>query len=610
MSDPSTSPQNENTDNVVTTATGSNDNGSSKLSFSLGTKKKRKPSSSNNSTKVTAAEFGTVPASATPSEDHNAPLPGQKQPPLVIPLSQPTQSLLTCIQQEGKNNDASDVAIKEEDRIKQESETMLLSAPISKEPAPPVIESNRQSRQQQQQPIMQQRFGSTAASGGGSGDNSREQLQRDLEQLPDQANEESYEQVPVSQFGAALLRGMGWKDDDDDNNNTNGKKPGEAMPRPHRLGLGAIPKADMPGDSAMPSVLSGRRGGKKAKKLSVAQLQQQEEFEKQRQLQKLQDKQRTLQSGSIVYLIGVDDHSKNNCKKRAKVVKLQGVPGLNMVSVQLEHDAEPSCIKRGQLGELVLRSDLEKTPFVVPTKPRNRDDGEDDRKDQDRKKDRRRSKSHSPSKDRKKDRDKHSDGSRNRDKDDGSRRDRDRRNDDRDRRRDRSRSRSRDRDNQKRDRQERGRDSDDRRRDERSRKKSRSERESKESGSPLWMIPNIRVRVVTDKLGKRHFRQKGVIVDVTRHDGAIIRMDAPDGNNRNAVVLEHVPERYLETALPKTGGQAIVLTGPNKWAKGRLLERNSKTSQGSIQVFEDMSIITMSLDDIAEWCGPLDDDLG
>ena len=86
-------------------------------------------------------------------------------------------------------------------------------------------------------------------------------------------------------------------------------------------------------------------------------------------------------------------------------------------------------------------------------------------------------------------------------------------------------------------------------------------------------------------------------------------MDLSEGNG-NSVVLEHVPERYLETALPKVGGNAIVLTGSNKWTKGRLLERNSKNAKGSIQVFEDMSILTLSLDDIAEWCGPLDDALG
>ncbi|KAF9093827.1 hypothetical protein BGX23_002866 [Mortierella sp. AD031] len=40
-----------------------------------------------------------------------------------------------------------------------------------------------------------------------------EAFQKNLEQLPDEATLEDYEKVPVEEFGAALLRGMGWKGD-------------------------------------------------------------------------------------------------------------------------------------------------------------------------------------------------------------------------------------------------------------------------------------------------------------------------------------------------------------------------------------------------------------
>jgi len=72
-----------------------------------------------------------------------------------------------------------------------------------------------------------------------------------------------------------------------------------------------------------------------------------------------------------------------------------------------------------------------------------------------------------------------------------------------------------------------------------------------------------------------------------------------------------VPERYLETALPKVGGNAIVLGGAahQRYSKGRLLERDSSRGRAAVQLFEDMNILTLSLDDIAEWCGPLDSDL-
>lgn len=57
-------------------------------------------------------------------------------------------------------------------------------------------------------------------------------LKQDVEELPDSASLEDYSRVPVAQFGAALLRGMGWK----------AKKDSELyLPeaRPALLGIGA-----------------------------------------------------------------------------------------------------------------------------------------------------------------------------------------------------------------------------------------------------------------------------------------------------------------------------------------------------------------------------------
>lgn len=40
-----------------------------------------------------------------------------------------------------------------------------------------------------------------------------EAFQKNLDELPDEASLEDYANVPVEEFGAALLRGMGWKGD-------------------------------------------------------------------------------------------------------------------------------------------------------------------------------------------------------------------------------------------------------------------------------------------------------------------------------------------------------------------------------------------------------------
>ncbi|KAG0078939.1 hypothetical protein BGZ90_003973 [Linnemannia elongata] len=81
-----------------------------------------------------------------------------------------------------------------------------------------------------------------------------ESFQKNLEQLPDEASLEDYEKVPVEEFGAALLRGMGWKGDD------NGSDAVEYSRRPALLGLGAKPREPepskkkyiKPGESRMP----------------------------------------------------------------------------------------------------------------------------------------------------------------------------------------------------------------------------------------------------------------------------------------------------------------------------------------------------------------------
>ncbi|KAI9065321.1 hypothetical protein FKP32DRAFT_1674958 [Trametes sanguinea] len=66
---------------------------------------------------------------------------------------------------------------------------------------------------------------------------------QDVEELPEPASLEDYERVPVSQFGAALLRGMGWKE------GTAASKKGKGLvepwlpqSRPALLGIGAKEK--------------------------------------------------------------------------------------------------------------------------------------------------------------------------------------------------------------------------------------------------------------------------------------------------------------------------------------------------------------------------------
>ncbi|UYV61835.1 GPKOW [Cordylochernes scorpioides] len=61
----------------------------------------------------------------------------------------------------------------------------------------------------------------------------------DLSKHPDEPTQENYDEVPVSEFGLAMIRGMGWKPDEGIGlTNKKCVKPHELKSRPHGIGLG------------------------------------------------------------------------------------------------------------------------------------------------------------------------------------------------------------------------------------------------------------------------------------------------------------------------------------------------------------------------------------
>lgn len=440
--------------------------------------------------------------------------------------------------------------------------------------------------------------------GGGSSkkvDNESEdrRFQHDLEKLAPTlpVQSKAYKAVPISEFGAAMLRGMGWTGDEDGNGKKQLADP-TTMPRPSRLGLGATPKILASADGDLPATHSRRRPRRQDQVQREERLKrQQEEFERNRQRQIALDKQQTLQDGSLVWVDEDHDFSNNNNNnnikhakgRRAIVRKLQGVPGLNMILVQFEGDSSSSKIKKGSIS-LIDRKDLHDDPFdepVVPDDSRRRR-GEDHGWQEDVKDD----KSSRSSKNKKALPERNRDG-REEDKFSHGNRKRRRRDEDEVHERDREQSSNK---------------SEKRRKE--SKKSGRRKQGDSSSGNPSphasWLIPNILVRIVSSKYGKNAYKEKGVVVDVTKDGEATLKMR--DNRSGHQQVL-HVAERHLETAIPKVGGNACILAGPHRFDKGRLLERDSKSNRGVVQLFEDMNVVTMSLDDMAEWCGPLDDDL-
>jgi hypothetical protein len=68
---------------------------------------------------------------------------------------------------------------------------------------------------------------------------------KDLHNAPDAPTLEAYEATPIEGFGAALLRGMGWKDGEAIGKNGAAVKPKEVKRRPALLGIGAKEEAAM-----------------------------------------------------------------------------------------------------------------------------------------------------------------------------------------------------------------------------------------------------------------------------------------------------------------------------------------------------------------------------
>ncbi|EPX71232.1 splicing factor Cwf28 [Schizosaccharomyces octosporus yFS286] len=90
-------------------------------------------------------------------------------------------------------------------------------------------------------------------------ENEREMYNRDIELLPDSSNLRDYADIPVEDFGAAMLRGMGW------NGKLSSKEAFEVNRRPTFLGMGAKPM-----DLGVPEVGSwGKQDPKKTMFLPV-----------------------------------------------------------------------------------------------------------------------------------------------------------------------------------------------------------------------------------------------------------------------------------------------------------------------------------------------------
>lgn len=367
----------------------------------------------------------------------------------------------------------------------------------------------------------------------------------------------SYENVPVEEFGAALLRGMGW---DGKTFEQMKSKEEKLKQRPFRLGLGADPK-DMIDDLKNKNKKANNQSDPNQKTNPQKLKEQQKKLE----LQKLKEKQQQRLPGMFLindYVICKDDEYRDI---RAKVLQTQGVPGLSRIRVQLEQTGDVVDISRHSLLLLdplsvklnplifpeqdILESKESEQPtyFGLKGKPQPSATGTSS-----------------------------SGGGKVED--------------------------------------EEGEDplsmftkaapglntiNNNNEDDNKSKKKEKlneenNNNEKTKTNAISWIRPGIRVKLISKKIADgKFYLQKGTIIDVVSQGVATIRFD----NGRTLV--ESVKEKYLETVLPSVGEVVVILVGLYKGESAILLEKYNDKQKVLVQLTESLEVLELSMDDIA-----------
>lgn len=153
------------------------------------------------------------------------------------------------------------------------------------------------------------------------------------------ATEENYKAVPVSKFGEAMLRGMGWsglsKEDE-----AWAKQVDNVAPRDAMLGLGAVAKPPDANDKRKSSA------DKNESKVKAWDAQVERKLASQK-----------LSVGDIVWLKSVA-----HVGQRATVEQTQGIPGLNRIRIRLEATGIALDVPKGE-AVAVTTDDLTASPF-------------------------------------------------------------------------------------------------------------------------------------------------------------------------------------------------------------------------------------------------------
>lgn len=129
----------------------------------------------------------------------------------------------------------------------------------------------------------------------------------------------------------------------------------------------------------------------------------------------------------------------------------------------------------------------------------------------------------------------------------------------------------------------------------------RDEGAGREGGrGPSWLCENIKVRVVDKDVARgRLYLKKAVVLSLLGGGSCAARM-CDTGH-----VEEGLRASQLETVVPKKPGcPLIILRGSRRGRHARLLDKRFEAA--AVQLTDDMEVVNVSLDDIAEYVGDLE----
>ena len=125
---------------------------------------------------------------------------------------------------------------------------------------------------------------------------------------------------------------------------------------------------------------------------------------------------------------------------------------------------------------------------------------------------------------------------------------------------------------------------------------SKRDRRRSPTPPPPWLARGLRVRIVSERLAHgRLYNTKVRVVEVVQPTLCSVLTDA-------GKLVEGVKQRQLETLVPRDiGCTVMILTGPYRRTLGRLLERDSKRERVWVQPHDDSQPIRLTFDGVCEW---------